>query len=577
MSGRVWLRAARPDEAGPLSALAMRSKASWGYDEAFLDACREELRLRDVVGRRTVVAERDGGVVGFATLDGDQPHGELGMLFVEPEAIGQGVGGLLYRRVLEEAGRIGFTRLSIASDPHAEGFYLAMGARRHGVSGALPLLVAWPPGPEPASVNAWTGGRAAVHVGNVAEFNRTFSPIPAGGDHYSCLAVFASPRPAVVILPEPVDGAWIRDLADVLGWGEVEVHDGVAADGGVSAAIASRPDLMQCLGRGRVLPWGRTAEFERIVPSAGGVPAAIGRFESKRGAHELFRALAPGHPGILIPRQRPVGSRRELLRELARGEPLVLKTEYGVGGSGTLVVTGATPRIGALARRWAREGGLLEEYVDGSGPFRAPTFDAVIDDAGEVHPVGAGAMVMDGTRYQGVTVGPGVLPAALEETAVRFGGAVGGALAAHGYRGWFDVDYVTGPTGRLAPTEINLRLTGPAAAFCIQARLDRLHGGRHFVRTLDHLPLGARLPPSALRAHVARAAEECRGLGATLLVTVPTAAAEAEPYVGMAIAARTARALDEAEAALRGANEALGAIFTAAARPRRGRARPRRS
>jgi hypothetical protein len=38
-------------------------------------------------------------------------------------------------------------------------------------------------------------------------------------------------------------------------------------------------------------------------------------------------------------------------------------------------------------------------------------------------------------------------------------GVGGSALAADSYRGWFDVDFVTDPSGRLAPLEINLRLT----------------------------------------------------------------------------------------------------------------------
>ncbi|MDX3227991.1 GNAT family N-acetyltransferase [Streptomyces sp. ME19-01-6] len=147
------LRAGREDEAGTLSELALRSKGHWGYDEAFLAACREELRLRpgEVAARRTTVAEQDGRVLGFATLEGDGPEGELGMLFVAPDAIGRGVGRLLYRHVLREAGRLGFTRLTIEADPHAESFYLAMGAQRVGdapsgsIPGrALPLLAAWP-------------------------------------------------------------------------------------------------------------------------------------------------------------------------------------------------------------------------------------------------------------------------------------------------------------------------------------------------------------------------------------------------------------------------------------------------
>ncbi|MFC7728322.1 GNAT family N-acetyltransferase [Actinomadura keratinilytica] len=568
-TGPVELRAARPDEAEELTALAMRSKAHWGYDAAFLDACRDELALRreDVVGRRTVVAERGGRVLGLATLEGEPPEGELGLLFVEPDAIGGGVGRRLYRHVLQEAGRLGFRRVRIEADPHAEGFYLAMGAERRGETAgglrALPLLVAWPIRPEPPWSAAWGAGGPAVRVGNVAEFNGQFGGGVRGPDHYSCLAAFCGPRPRMVVLPERVADWWVRDVAAVLGWGEVETHSGLAADGRISAAILARPGLLRRLARegAPVLPWGRTAAFEAIRPSPPGALEAVARYESKRRAHELFSALAPAHPGIVVPDQRPAGSARALARELRGGARVVLKTEYGVGGSGTLVVAPDGRRTRRLARRWARGGVLVEEYVEGAGPYRDPTFDAVIDESGAVHPVGVGLMDVDGTSYQGVTVGPGTLPEALAETAAAFGTAVGRALAGDGYRGWYDVDFVTDRAGRLAPTEINLRLTGPAVAFNVQAALDRVRGGAHLVRTIDRVPLGARLPSRALRDHVARVSGACRAAGATLLVTIPTAAFDLVPYLGVALAARTPDALDAAERIVRAAGAELGGMF----------------
>jgi GNAT superfamily N-acetyltransferase len=590
MSGSraVKLRAARPDEAEALSELVMRSKAYWGYDEAFLAACREDLRLRrgEVVERRAVAAERDGLVVGVATLEGDPPEGELGLLFVEPDAIGTGVGRALYGHVLHEAGRLGFTRVMIESDPNAEPFYLAMKAERQDFTRQgrdLPVLAAWPVPPEPSWSVAWSEGGSTVQVGNVAEFNGQFAGVVKGPDHYSCLAAFCGPRPVMIVLPERVEDWWVRDVAAVLGWGKVEVHSGVAGDGRISEAIQARPDLRRRL-TSRVLPWGRTPASEPIAPSPGGVVEAIARYESKRRAHALFQALAPGHRGIVVPAQRPVGSPRALARELGGGAQVVLKSEYGVGGSGTLIVSPDTEGLRSLARRWARDGVLLEEYVEGSGPYRDPTFDAVIDAGGEVHPVGVGLMDVDGTSYRGVTVGPGVLPDPLTRTAIEFGTAVGRALADDGYRGWYDVDFVTDRSARLAPTEINLRLTGPAVAFHIQAALDRLRGGGHIVRTLDRLPLGARLPARALREHVTRTVQSCRTLGATLLVTIPTAAFDPVPYLGVAIAARTSRTLEEAETTVRAANTALGEMFgdlevspDDARVPRRRRARPRRS
>jgi hypothetical protein len=121
-------------------------------------------------------------------------------------------------------------------------------------------------------------------------------------------------------------------------------------------------------------------------------------------------------------------------------------------------------------------------------------------------------------------------------------------------------------------------------AFMSQARLARLHGGRPVVRTLDRLPLGARLPAAALADHLGEASRRCRSLGVTLLPTVVTAAFEPDPYVGVALAARTPGALDAAEAAVCSANDALGRMFldtgvssgpSSGAAPRRTR-RPRR-
>jgi GNAT superfamily N-acetyltransferase len=138
------IRAARPDEAGLLTDLALRSKAHWGYDEAFMAACGDELTVtpQEMELHRTVLAERerDGRVLGFGTLEGEPPQGAIGMMFVDPAAIGQGIGRLLFEHLLATARDTGFSRLTIDADPNAEAFYLAMGAVRIGQtpSGSIP-------------------------------------------------------------------------------------------------------------------------------------------------------------------------------------------------------------------------------------------------------------------------------------------------------------------------------------------------------------------------------------------------------------------------------------------------------
>ncbi|MDN5743572.1 MAG: GNAT family N-acetyltransferase [Nocardioidaceae bacterium] len=142
MTSGINIRPAAADEAALLTALALRSKAHGGYDEAFIAACRDELTLKDgeLAARRTRVAEASGQALGFSTLEGTAPTGVLGMLFVEPDLIGQGVGGLLMRDLLARARDLGFTTLSIDADPGAEPFYLAHGAVRLGAtpSGSIP-------------------------------------------------------------------------------------------------------------------------------------------------------------------------------------------------------------------------------------------------------------------------------------------------------------------------------------------------------------------------------------------------------------------------------------------------------
>jgi GNAT superfamily N-acetyltransferase len=134
----VLLRPARADEAGPLTELALASKGHWGYDAEFLAACRDELTVTPEHG--AVVAERDGRVAGFYVLTGEPPELDLAMMFVDPGQIGSGVGRALWEHAAEAAARAGAERVTIDAEPHAEAFYLAMGAERVGevASGSIP-------------------------------------------------------------------------------------------------------------------------------------------------------------------------------------------------------------------------------------------------------------------------------------------------------------------------------------------------------------------------------------------------------------------------------------------------------
>jgi hypothetical protein len=437
---------------------------------------------------------------------------------------------------------------------------------------------------------AWPPGLRPVHLGNVAEYNAQFidSPIDVRSrpgwltdcHHYANLAMFYSPHPAVVITPRHVDRSWVQTWIRQLEWDPVDVYTGVTAEVSLSAAVAQRPALLERISGLPLRPWGRTPEFEQLLASEvdhGNALDAGRRFDSKSAANALFAGAAENHPRVVVPRQRALATRRATARAVAEraaaGESAVLKADHGVGGQGTAVITphlvaqagGAAALLRQiLPRDWFHRHGvlLIEQYIDRVADL---TFDAIVDDNGDVRTVGTGAMIIDGTRYRGVTVGPGVVAPDLDRAMRSFGLDVGRILAAHGYRGWFDVDFVADGAGRVAPTEINTRHTGPTVAFALQARLDQVRGAAHVVRTLDRLPLKARLPEDALFVHMRRIAADCTALGADLVTTVPTASYEEPPYVGVALAARTVGILDAAERLVRQATASLAGLVVARA------------
>jgi N-acetylglutamate synthase-like GNAT family acetyltransferase len=126
------IRRALPGEAANLSALALRSKAHWGYDAAFMDACRAPLTVapETIAKCPFYVLDEGGTITGFYGLSGQPPRGEIEFLFVEPGSVRSGRGQRLARHFLVLARSMGFEEMDVSADPFAEGFYVTMGARR---------------------------------------------------------------------------------------------------------------------------------------------------------------------------------------------------------------------------------------------------------------------------------------------------------------------------------------------------------------------------------------------------------------------------------------------------------------
>lgn len=129
----VTLRPPMPDEEPALTALCLRSKRLWPYDEAFMERAApalrvpverlgaEGIRVADCAGERA-------GVVGIEP--GDAPGVfELTLLFIEPRFARRGIGALLLGWACAAARERGSEVVEILADPHARGFYERAGAR----------------------------------------------------------------------------------------------------------------------------------------------------------------------------------------------------------------------------------------------------------------------------------------------------------------------------------------------------------------------------------------------------------------------------------------------------------------
>ena len=76
---------------------------------------------------RTLVAEQDGSVVGFATWADADGVTELEDLFVDPDWTRRGIATALVKGIAEVIRARGVERLEVTANPHAMGFYTAIG------------------------------------------------------------------------------------------------------------------------------------------------------------------------------------------------------------------------------------------------------------------------------------------------------------------------------------------------------------------------------------------------------------------------------------------------------------------
>ncbi len=83
----VTIRRATRDKASTLTSIALASKAVWGYDESFMEKCREELTITVGYIRscEVFVAVLDEQIAGFYGLTVEEPNGVVVYLYVSSD------------------------------------------------------------------------------------------------------------------------------------------------------------------------------------------------------------------------------------------------------------------------------------------------------------------------------------------------------------------------------------------------------------------------------------------------------------------------------------------------------------
>ena len=134
------MQALRPlanDDLDSVNPLILRSKAHWGYDAAFIEACRDVLTI-------TSAELINPSMHCWGVFEAARPKAEMQLnredtaklldkLFVEPDALGQGLGRRLYDHALDLTRSEGRHRLEIDAEPYAANFYARCGAVQTGM------------------------------------------------------------------------------------------------------------------------------------------------------------------------------------------------------------------------------------------------------------------------------------------------------------------------------------------------------------------------------------------------------------------------------------------------------------
>lgn len=129
------------DDLEAINSLMRRSKAYWGYDEAFMSKFMQLFQMTSDYLEKDQVRlfyEADGSQYGMSigfysfSLNAESDY-ELDNFFIDPGYIGKGFGKKMWHHVVDDLKVCGTKKFVLWSDPGAEDFYKKMGCTKIGV------------------------------------------------------------------------------------------------------------------------------------------------------------------------------------------------------------------------------------------------------------------------------------------------------------------------------------------------------------------------------------------------------------------------------------------------------------
>jgi N-acetylglutamate synthase-like GNAT family acetyltransferase len=125
----ISVRGVRPGDHERVRELTFESKSHWAYDRDFVRRWAEGLSFESADERW--VAELDGEIVAWAALIPPAAGvAVLDDLWVDPAAMGRGLGSRLFLVAADRARELGAERLEWGAEPNAIGFYEKLGGRK---------------------------------------------------------------------------------------------------------------------------------------------------------------------------------------------------------------------------------------------------------------------------------------------------------------------------------------------------------------------------------------------------------------------------------------------------------------